>query len=977
MPMSQGHDEKLLSIGDTGGVLDPARLAELRRTGLLDSAAEEAFDRLTRLASRILRIPVALVSLVDEGRQFFKSQIGLPEPWASRRQTPLSHSFCQHVVNAQEPLIVADAREHPLVRDNLAVADLGVVAYAGFPLTTPEGRTLGAFCAIDSRPREWTPEEIEILKDLTASAVTEIELKLAVREARRQAEAKVALLDSTADGIYVLDLDGRCTFINQAAARMLGYTLDQVLGKNMHELIHHNRPNGSPYPVEECPIFQACRRGQVRRNEEEVFWRCDGTPLPVEYSSSPFRELGEIQGAVVTFFDITKRKQALRRLTVQHAVSSVLAEATLFDEAAQRLLQQIGEALEWQAGAVWRVDRQANVLRCTATWHAPSFAASEFEAATRRMTFSPDQGIPGRVWASKKPVWCTNILQENDFVRAPQAAQEKLHGAVWFPIRVGRHILGVMEFFSGTMELPDRELIQTVATLGYQIGQFIEREWAEASLRRSEALKGAILQTALDCIITIDHLGTVIEWNAAAEKTFGYGRAEALGQELAELIVPPSLRKQHRKGLEHYLETGEGPVIDQRIEVRGLRADGSEFPVELAVTRIPSDGPPLFTAYLRDITERKETEAARAEQLHLAALAADTGTAVVQSDRLPDMLRRCAEGLVRHLDAAFARIWTLNGPENVLELRASAGMYTHLNGPHGRVPVGRFKIGLIAQERQPHLTNNVIGDPRVSDQDWAQREGMVAFAGYPLVVDDRLVGVMAMFARHTLSDTTLGAMASIANEIALGIERKRAEDALKEAKEAAEAANIAKSRFLANMSHELRTPLNAVIMYSELLQEEAEDEGVKHFIPDLEKIRAGGKHLLALVNGVLDLSKIEAGKMELYLETFDVHAMVEEVASTVQPLVQKKANRLEVHCAAASRCDARGPHQGAAGALQPHLERMQVHRERDSHPGRGAEGRWRPRGVDLPGARYRHRHDVRTGRQALPAVHPGGRLDDA
>ena len=485
------------------------------------------------------------------------------------------------------------------------------------------------------------------------------------------------------------------------------------------------------------------------------------------------------------------------------------------------------------------------------------------------------------------------------------------------------------------MELPEREMNQTVATLGYQIGQFIEREGAEDSLRRSEALKGAVLQTALDCIITIDHEGKVIEWNAAAEKTFGYSRAEALGQELAELIVPPSLRERHRKGLEHYLGTGEGPVLDRRIEVRGLRADGGEFPVELAVTRIPSDGPPLFTAYLRDITARKEAEAARAEQLRLAALAADIGAAVVQSDRLPDMLRRCAEGLVRHLDAAFARVWTLNGPGNMLELRASAGMYTHLDGPHGRVPVGRFKIGLIAQERKPHLTNSVIGDPRVSDQDWARREGMVAFAGYPLIVDDRLVGVMGMFARRTLSDATLGAMASVANEIALGIERKRAEEALKEAKEAAEAANVAKSQFLANMSHELRTPLNAVIMYSELLQEESEDLGVKQFIPDLEKIRAGGKHLLALVNGVLDLSKIEAGKMELYLETFDIPVHGRGSGEHRAAARGEKGEPSRRALCRGGRCHALGHHQGAAGAVQPRLQRLQVHREGDDYARRG------------------------------------------
>ena len=139
------------------------------------------------------------------------------------------------------------------------------------------------------------------------------------------------------------------------------------------------------------------------------------------------------------------------------------------------------------------------------------------------------------------------------------------------------------------------------------------------------------------------------------------------------------------------------------------------------------------------------------------------------------MLQRCAEALVDHLHGAFARIWTLNPQGDVLELQASAGLYTHLDGPHSRVPVGQYKIGLIAQERRPHLTNAVAGDPRVSDQGWAQREGMVAFAGYPLVVDDRLVGVMAMFARQPLSEATLDAMAAVADGIALGVERKRAE----------------------------------------------------------------------------------------------------------------------------------------------------------------------------------------------------------
>jgi PAS domain S-box-containing protein len=145
---------------------------------------------------------------------------------------------------------------------------------------------------------------------------------------------------------------------------------------------------------------------------------------------------------------------------------------------------------------------------------------------------------------------------------------------------------------------------------GYQgIGRNItERKRAEEKLRESESLKSAMFKTALDCIISMDHDGRVIEFNPAAERTFGYRRAEAIGKELAALIIPPRLREQHRRGLARYLATGEGPVLGTRVEMPAVRADGAEFPVELSVTRIPAEGAALFTAYLRDITERNRAE---------------------------------------------------------------------------------------------------------------------------------------------------------------------------------------------------------------------------------------------------------------------------------------------------------------------------------------------------------------------------------
>jgi GAF domain-containing protein len=158
---------------------DPERLAALEATGLAGTGAEEGFDRVARMAAEILNAPVALVSLVDADRQHFKSCLGLPEPWQSRRGTPLSHSFCQHAVAAREALVVDDAREHPVLKTNLAIKDLGVIAYAGVPLIDSSQQALGTLCVIDSRPRRWTTNQLRLLEDLAASVVSEIELRRA------------------------------------------------------------------------------------------------------------------------------------------------------------------------------------------------------------------------------------------------------------------------------------------------------------------------------------------------------------------------------------------------------------------------------------------------------------------------------------------------------------------------------------------------------------------------------------------------------------------------------------------------------------------------------------------------------------------------------------------------------------------------------------------------------------------------------
>jgi PAS domain S-box-containing protein len=190
-----------------------------------------------------------------------------------------------------------------------------------------------------------------------------------------------------------------------------------------------------------------------------------------------------------------------------------------------------------------------------------------------------------------------------------------------------------------------------------------------------------------------------------------------------------------------------------------------------------------YDGLVTDITAYKQEQAVLAERMRLDTLRAEVGTVLAQSNALPVILQKCAEAVVMHLDAAFVRIWTFNAESQLLELQASAGLYTHLDGSHSQIAFGQFIVGQIAQQRLPHVTNDLLSLPQISDRSWARREGIVAFAGYPLIVEGTVVGVMAAFARQPFSPTVLDNFAFVAGSLAQLIERKQTEAALRASEE--------------------------------------------------------------------------------------------------------------------------------------------------------------------------------------------------
>ncbi len=447
------------------------------------------------------------------------------------------------------------------------------------------------------------------------------------------------------------------------------------------------------------------------RLDNELLWRRDGTSFFAEYSSFPVMVDGVATGSVITFADLSVRRDGRRRLAVQHAVAQVLAgERRARPRPGKPRTGCSPPSARASAGTPARCGSRPSGggLDRAAVWHAAESA-----------------GRCGRIGAARpRRAGCRAAA----FAGGTPLADG---GEIAFPVSAGGDSLGVLAFAgAGAADAAD-EGRDALAALGQQVGQFLKRRQVEAALRDSQALQDAILQTALDCVVVVDADTRIREFNPAAERTFGRSREASLGQELGALILPADFLVGHLKKFAHFLDDGRDLGREPHVECEAERADGERFPAELSVTPLKVGGEALFTAYLRDITERK-----------------------------------------------------------------------------------------------------------------------------------------------------------------------RAERELAAARDAAEEANRAKSHFIANMSHELRTPLSAIIGYSEMLREEMEDGAdAEGLAPDMHKIESNARHLLGLINDVLDLSKIESGKMEVFVEGFDVESTVRDVASTVAALVEKKGNRLALDLA--------------------------------------------------------------------------------
>ncbi|HEY7255157.1 MAG TPA: PAS domain S-box protein [Solirubrobacterales bacterium] len=339
---------------------------------------------------------------------------------------------------------------------------------------------------------------------------------------------------------------------------------------------------------------------------------------------------------------------------IEQTVARAVSSATDVGDAYTRALEAIGTDLEWNLAAAWEPNADGETLGCASLWSRDD-DADEFAAVTRTTTFAPGEGLPGAVWESDQAVWVADAATDPRLPRQEAARAAGLHSAVGFPVRSERGVVGVIEGFADRKLEPDQELLNTLEVVGAQLGQLIERRRAEETGVAVERRHRATLEAAIDCVITMDHNGDVLEFNPAAETTFGYTSEEAVGREMATLIVPEELRDRHRRGLRRYLDNDEPVLLDRRIEIEAVRRDGSRFPVELTITRIDVPGAAVFTGHLRDITDRLEAERELRESRTRLVEAADEARRRIERD-LHDGAQQQLISVAMTLEAASRQI---------------------------------------------------------------------------------------------------------------------------------------------------------------------------------------------------------------------------------------------------------------------------------------------------------------------------------
>jgi PAS domain S-box-containing protein len=853
-------------------------------------------DLLSRIRKHLAADHATVLEISHDGTMLKAcASDGLEEEIAKGVQVPVGEGLSGRVALTREAEAIDDVAESPVTRQALR----SFTALAAAPLLV-EGRVLGVLEIGTRGARHFTEDDIRLLQlvaDRVATAIAQARLLDAERGARETAVDAQHRYRDLVEGIDAIvweaDAGTRVfTFVNRRAEALLGWPPEIWLqpGAFVNRIVHPGDREQVREHLEHVAESSDHSESEYRvvAADGRVTWVREMVYVARDENGAP----RQLRGVLV---DIGVRKRAERRLAAQFMVTQALAESSSMSDAAPRILRGICESLGWDIGLYWALDAEAGVLYCAHTFGVRD--EQPFEEANRSLTFERGVGIPGRTWEAAAPLWIADLHDEAGLPRAKLFAERQLRAALAFPLIDASRVVGIMEFFSTDIRYPDNELLQVAHVIGSQAGQFLQRRRAELAVRESELRTRAVIDSAIDSVISFDASGRITEWNPAAVRAFGWSPAQAVGQDMPTLILPQAPQEIFRAALREHLETGSSRFLGRRLELRALRADGTEFPVELTITRVPVAGPPAFTGYWRDISDRKHAEELQRFLIEASRVLAST---LDRDQALNELTRIVVPTLA---DWCLVDVIADDDPERLQ--RVAVAHVDRAKAEHVRRHSRRNPVSLDAPSGPGHVarTGNAelvpLVSPDILNQEFADQEqrraieetGAVSYVSVPIEARGHILGVLTLVSsesRRRYGEAELALAQEVARRVAMAVDNARLY-------EAALVANRAKSDFLAVMSHELRTPLNAITGYAELLL-----MGIPAGLPPqahghVQRIRTAARHLLDIVEEILTFSRMEAGREAVVSGPVDAVALVRDTVVLVEPMAREKGLEFAVH----------------------------------------------------------------------------------
>ena len=664
-------------------------------------------------------------------------------------------------------------------------------------------------------------------------------------EALTEAEERSRLLlDSAGEGIFGVDTSGKTTFLNPAVSHMLGFSSEELIGQPIHALIHHSYPDGSEYPQKDCPMAKAFTEGTMHQIDDEVLWRKDGTSVPVEYHSTPIKKDGEIVGAVVTFNDITERKNT--EMEIQEREKNL---RTIYENSPVGMIH---------------FDSKGTIINCN------------------------DKFIELMGSSREKLIGFNTAKQtENEGVRA--AILKALAGETaefeggYTSVTGSKTNFLRMAFNPTEPGTSPTEVITTVEDVS-------ERMNMEAALREREEYFRAVFNNAGVGIVSTDENGRFVRVNDTFLEFIGYTWDEIKEMSPQDFTHPDYSEKTS----EMYQKQVNGEIDLYRMETRYLRKDGNERWGEVRSAPIRNEGGALVASVttITDVTERKRNEVEQARRLRAEKAMAAVSQALLSSDTEEGTLQKALKQLVAA--AQVDRVYVFQNYENA-DNELCMQMIFEACAPGIEVCMDKHELnhrpysrGLSRWEEELSHDSPIMGPVDsfpVEEQDVFKAQGALSVLLIPVQVKGEWFGFMGFedtYLRRHWGASDLALFGTNAEIIGAFLARQHAEEEIREARDAAQDATRAKGDFLANMSHEIRTPMNAIIGMSHLaLQTELTSKQLDY----VNKIDASAKSLLGIINDILDFSKIEAGKLDM--ESIEFH--LDDVLSNLSTLVGDKA----------------------------------------------------------------------------------------